>query len=241
MLRFSLRRSLRKKDMQAVILAAGKGTRMRPLTYDIPKPMLLIKGKPVLEYTLSFLPEEIDEVIIVVNYLGEHIKKYFGKKWKGRKVKYVFQKELNGTGGALQTCKYLVNEKFLVVMGDDLYYKKDLENMMKEDLAILAQEVDDPSRFGVLKTDENGKLIEIVEKPKMEGKGLVSTNAFMLNKNFFDYDLVPVSDTEYGLPQTLAVMAKDYPVKVMKTTHWMAVGCPEDIEKAQTEIEKFIV
>lgn len=241
MLRFSLRRSLRKKDMQAVILAAGKGTRMRPLTYDIPKPMLLIRGKPVLEYTLSFLPDEIDEVIIVVNYLGEHIKKYFGEKWKGRRIKYVFQSELNGTGGALHTCKYLVNEKFLVVMGDDLYYKKDLENMMKEDLAILAQEVDDPSRFGVLKTDENGKLIEIVEKPKMEGKGLVSTNAFILNKIFFDYDLVPVSDTEYGLPQTLAVMAKDYPIKVMKTTRWMAVGCPEDIEKAQTEIEKFIV
>ena len=126
-------------------------------------------------------------------------------------------------------------------MGDDLYYKKDLEKMLKEDLAILAQEVDDPSRFGVLKTDEKGKLIEIVEKPKMEGKGLVSTNAFVLNEKFFDYDLVPVSETEYGLPQTLALMAKDYPVKVMKTTHWMAVGCPEDLTKAQKEIEKFIM
>ncbi|MCX6762433.1 MAG: sugar phosphate nucleotidyltransferase [Candidatus Moranbacteria bacterium] len=225
--------------MQAVILAAGKGTRMRPLTYDIPKPMLPIKGRPVLEHTLSFLPEEIDEVIIVINYLGKHIKKHFGEEWEGRKIKYAFQKELNGTGGALHTCKNLVKEKFLVVMGDDLYYKKDLEKMLGEDLAILAQEVDDPSRFGVLKTDEKGKLIEIVEKPKMEGTGLVSTNAFILNKKFFDYDLVPVSDTEYGLPQTLAVMAKDYPVKVMRTTHWMAVGRPEDLEKAQTEIEKF--
>lgn len=225
--------------MQAVILAAGKGTRMRPLTYDIPKPMLPIKGRPVLEYTLSFLPEEIDEVIFVINYLGKHIKKHFGEEWKGRKIKYAFQKELNGTGGALHTCKNMVKEKFLVVMGDDLYYKKDLEKMLGEDLAILAQEVDDPSRFGVLKTDEKGKLIEIVEKPKMEGTGLVSTNAFILNKKFFDYSLVSVSDTEYGLPQTLAVMAKDYPVKVMRTTHWMAVGRPEDLEKAQTEIEKF--
>ncbi len=225
--------------MQAVILAAGKGTRMRPLTYDIPKPMLPINGKPVLEYTISFLPKEIDEVLIVVNYLGDHIKKYFGEEWKGRKIKYVFQDKLNGTGGALRYCKDLVNGKFLVVMGDDLYYHEDLKKMMKEELAILAQEVDDPSRFGVLKTDENGELIEIVEKPKMEGKGLVSTNAFMLNDKFFNYELVPVSDTEYGLPQTLAIMAKDYPVKVMKTTHWMAVGNPEDLEKAQTEIEKF--
>lgn len=227
--------------MQAIILAAGKGTRMRPLTYDIPKPMILIQRKPVLEHTLSFLPEEIDEVIFVINYLGKHIKKYFGKEWQGRKIKYVFQAELNGTGGALHTCKKLVRGKFLVLMGDDLYFKKDLKKMMKENLAILAQEVEDPSRFGVLKTDEDGKLIEIVEKPKMEGAGLVSTNAFILDKNFFNYDLVQITDTEFGLPQTVALMAKDHPVKVMKTNHWMAVGCPEDVEKANKEIQKFIM
>lgn len=226
--------------MQAVIMAAGEGTRMRPLTYKMPKPMLPIKGKPLLEWTLSFLPKEISEVIFIINYLGEQIQNYFGDEWKGRKIKYVFQKELNGTGGALHACKDLVKGKFLVVMGDDLYYKKDLENMAKEDLAILAQEVDDPSRFGVLKTDENGELIEIVEKPKMEGKAFVSTNAFTLNEKFFDYDLVQITEKEFGLPQTLAVMAKDYPVKVMKTTRWMAIGNPDDLKKAQTEIEKFL-
>lgn len=226
--------------MQAVIMAAGEGTRMRPLTYETPKPMLLVKGKPLLEWTISFLPAEVDEVIIIVNYLADQIKNYFGSEWKGRKIKYVVQKELNGTGGALHACKDLVKGKFLVVMGDDLYYFKDLEKMIREDLAILAQEVDDPSRFGVLKTDENGKLIEIVEKPQMEGKAFVSTNAFTLNTKFFNYDLVPVSEKEFGLPQTLAVMAKDYPVKVMKTTRWMAVGNPDDLAKAQAEIKKFI-
>ncbi|MFA5926350.1 MAG: nucleotidyltransferase family protein [Parcubacteria group bacterium] len=225
--------------MQAVIMAAGEGTRMRPLTYKTPKPMLFIKGKPILEWTLSFLPDEIDEVIIVVNYLSDQIKNYFGGVWKGRKIKYVVQKELNGTGGALHACKNLAKGKFLVVMGDDLYYKKDLKDMIKESLAVLAQEVDDPSRFGVLKTDEEGKLVEIVEKPKMEGDAFVSTNAFMLNDKFFDYELVRITGKEFGLPQTLAVMAKDYPVKVMKTTRWMAIGNPQDLEKAQTEIEKF--
>lgn len=221
-------------------MAAGEGTRMRPLTYKTPKGMLLIKGKPLLEWTLDFLPDEIDEVIIIVNYLADQIKNHFGDEWKGRKIKYVFQKELDGTGGAIHACRDLVKGKFLVVMGDDLYYKKDLENMMKEDLAVLAQEVDDPSRFGVLKTDEKGQLIEIIEKPKIEGKAFVSTNAFVLNKKFFDYDLVQITEKEFGLPQTLAVMARDYPVKVMKTTRWMAIGNPEDLEKAQTEIEKFL-
>ena len=75
----------------------------------------------------------------------------------------------------------------------------------------------------------------------MEGKAFVSTNAFVLDEKFFDYDLVQITEKEYGLPQTLAVMAKDYPIKVMKTTRWMAVGCPEDLKRAQTEIEKFLV
>ena len=130
--------------MQAVIMAAGEGTRMRPLTYKTPKPMLLVKGKPLLEWTIGFLPDKVDEVIIIVNYLADQIKNYFGGEWKGKKIKYITQKELNGTGGALHTCKDLVKGKFLVVMGDDLYYKKDLEDMIKEQLAILAQEVNDP-------------------------------------------------------------------------------------------------
>lgn len=226
--------------MQAVILAAGKGTRMRPLTFDIPKAMLSVKGKPVLEYTINFLPKEVDEVIIVINHLGEQIKNYFGDEFNGRKIKYVLQEELNGTGGAVHTCKDLVKGKFMVVMGDDLYYKKDLARILDYDLAILAFEVDDSTKFGVLKTDEEGRLIEIAEKPKIKERALISTNAFVLNEKFFDYGLVPISDTEFGLPQTLAKMAKDYPVKILKADRWLPVGFPEDIQRAEEIIDEFI-
>lgn len=226
--------------MQAVILAAGKGTRMQPLTYDIPKAMLVVKGKPILEYTIDFLPKEIDEVIIVVNHLGSQIREYFGEYFKGRKIKYVVQEKLNGTGGALQACKDQLSGKFMVVMGDDLYYKKDLEKILSYDLAILAFEVEDSTRFGVLKTDTEGRLVEIIEKPKLKERALISTNAFVLNDKFFDYKLVQISETEFGLPQTLAKMAKDYPVDIVKATQWLPVGYPEDIEKAQEIIDKFI-
>lgn len=226
--------------MQAVILAAGLGTRMRPLTYDIPKAMLPLRGKPILEYTISFLPDEISEVIIVINYLGEHIKKYFGNEFQGKKMKYVVQERLNGTGGAIHSCRSMLKGKFLVVMGDDLYYKNDLKNILKENLAILAYEVSDPSRFGVLKTNNEGELVEIIEKPKMSGKALISTNAFSLNDKFFDYTLVPISETEFGLPQTLASMAADYPVKILKATHWHPVGCPEDLKKAEEVLDNFL-
>jgi UDP-N-acetylglucosamine diphosphorylase / glucose-1-phosphate thymidylyltransferase / UDP-N-acetylgalactosamine diphosphorylase / glucosamine-1-phosphate N-acetyltransferase / galactosamine-1-phosphate N-acetyltransferase len=227
--------------MQAVILAAGKGTRMRPLTYDIPKPMLPIKGKPVLEYTIDSLPEEIDEVIIVINHLGDQIKNYFGDVWKGRKIKYVLQEELNGTGGAIYSCKHLVGDDFLVINGDDLYRREDFKKMLDNGLSILTYEVDSPKRFGVLKVDENGNLIDIIEnKGQLEGIQLINTGTYKLNKKFFDYNLVPISETEFGLPQTMMQMAKDFPVKIVKATEWFPLGFPEDIQKAEEVIDRFI-
>ncbi|PIW92895.1 MAG: hypothetical protein COZ28_03735 [Candidatus Moranbacteria bacterium CG_4_10_14_3_um_filter_44_15] len=226
--------------MQAVIMAAGEGTRMRPLTYKMPKPMLLIKDKPLLEWTLSFLPREISEVIIIVNYLADRIQNYFGDSFGGRKIKYVFQKELNGTGGALHACRDYLQDRFIVVNGDDLFYKKDLEKLCGENLAILACEVDDPRKYGVFKMDKEGNLIDIIERPQTKDLRLINTGAYALNKNFFDYDLVPITETEYGLPQTVAKMTDKYKVKIIPAEHWFSVGSPDDLEKAQTEIEKFL-
>jgi UDP-N-acetylglucosamine diphosphorylase / glucose-1-phosphate thymidylyltransferase / UDP-N-acetylgalactosamine diphosphorylase / glucosamine-1-phosphate N-acetyltransferase / galactosamine-1-phosphate N-acetyltransferase len=226
--------------MQAVILAAGKGTSMRPLTYDIPKAMLPINDKPILEYTISFLPREVDEVIIVINYLGEHIKKYFGSSFLGKKIVYVVQEKLNGTGGAIHACKNLIRGRFLVIMGDDLYHKNDIKKITGYDLAALAYEVADPSRFGVFRIDENDNLLSIVEKPKTNENKLANVGAYMLNKNFFDYDLVPVSETEFGLPQTLAMAAGDYTVKIIRASYWHPVGYPEDLEKAEAALYNFL-
>jgi NDP-sugar pyrophosphorylase family protein len=230
------------KTMQAVILAAGKGTRMRPLTYDVPKAMLLVKGKPILEYTIDFLPEEIDEVIIVINHLGDQIKNYFGTEWKGRKIKYVVQEELNGTGGAVHSCKDLIKERFMVVMGDDLYHKNDLAKLAKEELAIMAKNFDNAERFGIFEIDVNGNLINIIESPHNFKSGLINIGAYMLNKKFFDYKLVPKKsgDTEFGLPQTIMEMVKDFPIKIVEATEWFPVGFPEDIQKAEKNIDKFI-
>lgn len=226
--------------MQAVIMAAGEGTRMRPLTLKTPKPMLLVKGKPLLEWTISFLPDEIDEVIIIVNYLADQIKNYFGSEWKGRKIRYVVQKELNGTGGAVRACKEILRDKFLVINGDDLFFKEDLEKLCREELAAMAFEVEDPSKFGVFKMDGEGNLLDIVEKPESKENRLANIGAYVLDKNFFDYDLVQITDKEFGLPQTLAKMTDKREVKVVPTTHWFPVGSSDDLARAQTEIDKFI-
>lgn len=225
--------------MQAVILAAGKGTRMRPLTYDIPKPMLPVAGKPILEHTLGFLPKEIDEVIFVVNYLGEHIRKHFGDEFGGRKITYVHQDTLNGTGGAVHCCKDVINGKFLVLMGDDLYHRDDLAKMIEFPFSILAIHVDDCSRFGVFKIDEHHHLVDIIEKPKEGGPGLANIGAYVLSKHFFDYPLVQISETEFGLPQTLVQMAQDEKIKIIKAHDWHPIGNPDDLGKAEEIIRRF--
>ena len=228
--------------MQCVILAAGRGVRMGKLTEDTPKPMLRIQGKPLLEWKLETLPSDIDEVIITIGYLGEQIESYFGSKWKGKKIHYVRHEKLDGTGGSIHLVKNtgLLSTPALVMMGDDLYRKEDLEWLMKHDLAVLACEVEDSSQFGVLETDENGKLVSIIERPHDPSLKLVNTGAYMLSGSFFDYPLVPISETEYGLPQTLVMMRDGHDIAVERTKTWFPIGNPEALAEAERVIEKFV-
>ena len=225
--------------IQAVILAAGRGTRMGDLTNNTPKPMLSVYGKPILEHILDNLPDEVSEIIFVIGHRGELIKEYFGDFFGGKSVKYAYQDDLNGTAGAVHTAKDFIKGKFLVLNGDDLYHHSDLKRLINNDLAILTKEVDNPERFGIVKTDGDGNLVEIIEKPKEHIGNLANIGAYILNKDFFNYEPVKISEKEFGLPQTLAKMAKDYKIKVEKAEFWQPVGYPEDILTAEKVIDDF--
>ncbi len=217
---------------------------MGNLTDDLPKPMLRLNGRPILEYTLSNLPDEISEIIIVIGYKGEIIKSYFGDHYNNKEIKYVVQEDLNGSADALHQAKDLLKEKILVLNGDDLYHFSDLEKLINnEPPAVLAKEVDNPGHLGALITDTNGHLLEIIENPTENYGNLVNIGAYLLNKKFFDYQLVKkstkISEREFGLPQTLATMTKDYKIKVEKAKFWQPVGYPEDILKAGKIINQF--
>ena len=226
--------------MQAVILAAGRGKRMKGLTQATTKPMLKIKGKPILEHKINALPKKIKEVVFVVGYRCEHILKHFKRYFNGRKITYVFQHNLNGTGGALYQARSILKDKFLVMMGDDLYHKKDLSDILQYDLAILGYEVDDTSFFGVIKTDNSGHMVDVIEKPKRSKHKLANTGAYVLNKKIFEYDLVSVGNGEFGLPQTMAKMAKEHKIKVEKARAWHPIGNPDDLKKAAEVLHLFL-
>jgi len=224
--------------MQAVFLAAGHGKRLRPYTESVPKQLLEINERPILEYNFRHLPEAIDEVILVVGWLGEQIRQRFGGEFLGRPIKYIEQTERLGTFHALSLCRDILNEKFIVMMGDDLYDRSDIEKCLKHDLCILVRDVDNPWNFGVMETNEDGTLKEIAEKPENPKSNLINAGLYVLDKKIFDYEPEKIKSGEYGLPQTIAKMAKDRKIHLEKATFWMPINTEEDLEKAREYFRK---
>ncbi|HEX3100074.1 MAG TPA: sugar phosphate nucleotidyltransferase [Patescibacteria group bacterium] len=209
--------------MQAVILAAGKGLRLRPFTEKHPKPLIPIANKPLLKYTLETLPDSITEIIVVIGYLGQQIQDYLGNEWNGKPIKYVVQETLLGTGDALLQAKDLVEQNFLVVNGDDLYSKDDLTELLKYPYSILGWESTVPYPFG-LSVTEDMQLVGFDPK-----SALLNCGAYHLTKDFFKDPLAEVTvhdKTEYSLPHTLVNIAQHEKVMVVPATHWFPVGTP---------------
>jgi len=218
---------------QAVIMAAGLGTRLRPLTDTVPKPLLPVAGRPILEWSIDRLPSQIEEVILVVGYRQEQIRKHFGETWHGRSIKYVEQTELKGTGHAVHLCKSILDERFVVMNGDDLYDTEDIAKALGSPLALLVKEAKNTGRFGSLRTDEDDNFLAIEENAINDKPGLINIGLYVLNHKLFDYDLVPIKKgKEFGLPQTLVLMAQDYPITTVKADFWLPIGYPEDVDKA---------
>lgn len=223
--------------MQAVILAAGEGRRLRPLTEDRPKPMVLVGGKPILEYTLNILPKEIDEVILVVGYKQEKIKEYFGNEFKGKKLFYVDQPEPKGTGEALERTRHLLHgEPFLMLFADDLYHPDDLAILAASDCpAIVVKEKDHPERFGVCKVSEDDFLVGLIEKPENPPGNLVNMGPALLHHDIFDFDIEAplLPNGESCLPEQISRLAKQRPVRAFRARFWHPIGYPEDIDTAE--------
>ncbi len=220
--------------MQCVILAAGKGTRLRPLTDSCPKPLVTVAGKPLLNHIIDALPSAVDELIIVVGYLGEQIRAYYGTEFQGKKVTYIEQVEQNGTAHALWLCKDLLKGRFLFMFADDIHGKEDIARVVSYSRGMLAKTSDTPERFGVVVRNPDGTLFEIVEKPTHPPSNLVSTGVMVLDDSIFKFEPQHPVNGEYYLTEVIERYAKEYPVAVVEEQFWIPIGYPEDIEKAET-------
>lgn len=174
---------------KAFILAGGKGTRMRPFTYEIPKPMIPVQGKPLVQHIIELLRKhEIRDIILSVGYMSEKIKEHFGNGSKfGVNITYSEEKREMGTAGALYLAKDMLNGPFLMLNGDvlsdiDLGDFIRFHEEKKSSATIALTPVEDPSQFGVAKM-KGDKILEFVEKPKKgdEPSKLINAGVYALN------------------------------------------------------------
>ncbi len=214
--------------MQAIILAAGKGARLRPITNQTPKALIDIAGKPLIEYVLQALPDAVDEIFVVVNHLRESLMAHLGPTWQNKPIRWVIQEPLSGTAGAVHLLHDKLHDSFLVINGDDLYHKNDLERLIIHDLALLYFPIDHDLKAGAR-----------IDKDHFAGLGAgrnAVCGAYVLDQRFFSVSPVEIQVsefTEYGLPQTLAALAKTEAISAVQATFWMPVGTQEELEKAR--------
>lgn len=226
-----------------LILAGGKGTRLKPITDEIPKPLLPIQGKPVVEYTIDlFKKYGITTVLLSIGHLGEKIKDYFGDgKQFGVKIIYIEEETPQGTAGPLRLAKKYLTETFVMCNADELK-NIDLEEMFmfhKENNAaatIALTTVSEPSVYGVARLQGN-RIQEFIEKPKKEEapSNLINSGLYILEPAVVDY--VPEGNETVSIEKDvfpkLAKEGKLYGYHF--SGQWFDTGNFERYEKAMKE------
>ncbi len=236
------------KILKAIILTAGEGTRMRPLTLTRPKTMLPVGGKPIIQYNIEALRDAgIDEIIMIVGYKQEMVKNYFKEGNNiGVKINYVTQKERLGTAHAIGHAREFIGEQFIVLNGDVIIDPGLLNDLIKNysecgaKSMLVLTEVEDPSSFGVVKI-EGDNITEIIEKPK---KGEAPSNLINTGLYVFDPDIfscidktVKSSRGEYEITESLKIQIKEGKKVAGLTSHkkWIDIGRPWEFLKINEE------
>jgi len=218
--------------MQAIILAAGEGSRMRPLTTSLPKVMLPVAGKPLLEQIISRAHGAgVDRFVLVVGYGAESVRSYLGDgSLLGVKIEYVRQAEQMGTGHALMSAESQAEDRFLVINGDVLPDEASLREMVRGSTAVSAIKVEDPRRYGVFLL-EGGVFKSVVEKSANPPSNLANAGIYLLEKSIFEaMRSVPLSERgEYELTDGLNRLAHQEVIRVVPLKSWLEIGRPWDI------------
>jgi bifunctional UDP-N-acetylglucosamine pyrophosphorylase/glucosamine-1-phosphate N-acetyltransferase len=215
------------EGMDALILAAGEGTRMRPLTANTAKPMLPVAGKPCIEHTFDALKKVgVKRMVVVIGWRMAHLRNFIQDQ-KGVKIETVEQKSRLGTAHAIQQARKKFSEPFLCVNGDVVLSSgmvKDLLDAHKKSglSVVLGKEVEKPERYGVLQLDrDKTRLVKILEKPKRPPSNLINTGLYVLDTGIFKaIDTTGKSRRgEYEITDSLTTMAREPGVVVKTTKH----------------------
>ena len=225
--------------MKAVILAGGFSTRLRPISSTRPKPMVPVLGKPNLQYLLESLEKlsEIDEIILSVHYMRGEIREFIDEKMADypKDIKFVNDPMPLETGGALKNVEEYVSEDFLVIYGDvftNFNFGELIEAHKENDglVTVAVTKVYDPERYGVVETDEEGKVIHFEEKPHRPKTNLVDAGIYVVNKKVLEG--IPKGKEVYFEREILPKLVSQrlvYAHRMPRENYWVDLGTPEDL------------
>jgi len=221
--------------MEAVIMAAGLGTRLRPHTEKVPKPLLPVQGRPILDWILAALPENVDRIVVVVNHLAEQIEAYLAQQKHVPNWTTVRQEVPRGTGDAFRSCfPHLTGKKYLVMNADDLFAAADLEKLSVHEAGLLVHPVETPRLFGIAFSRPDGTLKKLVEKPDMDGIQSANVGVYVFPEEVKQLELKLSPRGEFEITDYVSQLAAKGAVHVVSAQFWLPIGNVAAWEHAQT-------
>ena len=234
--------------MKAVVIAAGEGTRLRPLTEDRPKGMVEVDGKPILTHCFERLVElGASELIVVVGYKKEVIVSHFEDEFQGVPITYTHQREPKGIAHGLLTAEEHVSEDFMVILGDNIFDANLVDVVRRQaedraDAAFLVEEVpiENASRYGVCNTNKYGEITEVIEKPDDPPTNLVMTGFYTFTPAIFHacHLVQPSHRDEYEITDAINLLLQSgRTIDAIRMDGWrIDVGYPEDRDEAERRL-----
>jgi mannose-1-phosphate guanylyltransferase len=228
--------------MQALILAGGEGTRLRPLTYTVPKPVLPLAGRPHVAYVIDWLVRHgVDDVVISCGHLAEGMRSALAELEPGVKIRYAEEPDARGTAGAIRFAEDMLGERFLVLNGDVLC-DLDLTALIAQHertgaRAIIAlYPVEDPSGYGLVHRREDGEITEFLEKPTADqiDTDEINAGAYLLERSVLDH--IPPDRAVSIEREVFPELIDDGLYGIRLEGYWVDIGTPERFLEANWDI-----
>jgi len=221
--------------LKAIILAGGRGKRLRPITDYVPKPLIPIKNIPIIEWQIKYLKKfGVSEVIICSGYKTEMIENYLNNKKLGVKITFSIETTPLGTGGAIKKAGKKISEKSFIVINGDVITNMDLKKLLKKENSIASIQL--KTKFGILQTNDD-KIIKFDEKKEIEDLWM-NAGVYHLKKSTLK-DLPNIGDIEKTLFPSYAKKEKLFTLK-FRNVKWHSIDSFKDMEECALEVEKII-
>jgi len=221
--------------LKAIILAGGRGKRLKPITDYVPKPLVPIMNIPIIEWQIKYLKKYgVNEVIICTGYKSKMIENYLSVKNTGVKIKFSIEKSPLGTGGAIKKAGKMINDKSFFVINGDVITNIDLRKLSKKQNSIASIELQ--TKFGILETNGN-KISKFTEKKEISDLWM-NAGIYHLQKQILK-DLPNKGDIEKTLFPDYAKKGKLNIIR-FKKIKWYSIDTFKDIEDCSLEVQKII-